>query len=197
MSKKTSALRIIYLANHNLFNKLQVRRSSLIPFHTIRLHDNVTDTDDDSDLVAEVDPDTLIRIVRTELKNGKAPGVDNVYNIILKKAIGTGFYKVLVRAFTISLKLGFILHVMKVAVLCVLIKPDKQPSQTTSYRHISLLSAIMKLSNGSSKNVFENIFKTTISLTNTIQALGNPSQQMTISFFSLRPSWKASILANM
>ena len=72
------------------------------------LHDN---TDDDSDLVADVDPDTLIRIVRTELKNGKAPGIDNVYNIILKKATGKGFYKVLARAFTISLKLGFIPHV--------------------------------------------------------------------------------------
>ena len=74
-------------------------------------HDNITDTDDDSDLVADVDPDILIRIVRTELKNGKAPGIDNVYNIILKKAIGKGFYKVLARAFTISLKLGFIPHV--------------------------------------------------------------------------------------
>ena len=57
------------------------------------LHDNITDTDDDSDLVADGDPDTLIRIARTELKNGKAPGIDNVYNIILKKAIGTGFYR--------------------------------------------------------------------------------------------------------
>ena len=75
------------------------------------LQDNIADPDDDSDLVANVDPDTLIRIVRTELKNGKAPGIDNVYNIILKKAIGTGFYKVLARAFTISLKLGFIPHV--------------------------------------------------------------------------------------
>ena len=34
------------------------------------LHDKITDTDDDSDLVADIDPDTLIRIVRTELKNG-------------------------------------------------------------------------------------------------------------------------------
>ena len=59
------------------------------------LHDNITDTDDDSDLVADVDPHTLIHIVQTELKNGKAPGIDNVYNIILKKTIGTGFYKVL------------------------------------------------------------------------------------------------------
>ena len=70
------------------------------------IHDSTTDTDDDSDLVADVDPDTLIRIVRTELKNGKAPGIDNVHNIILKKAIGTDFYKLLARAFTISLKLG-------------------------------------------------------------------------------------------
>ena len=84
-------------------------------------------------------------MVRIELKNGKAPGIDNVYNIILKKAIGTGFYKVLARAFTISLKLGFILLVWKVAVLCMLIKPDKPPSQATSYRPISSLCAIMKL----------------------------------------------------
>ena len=32
------------------------------------LNDNATDTDDDSDLAADVDPDTLIRIVRHELK---------------------------------------------------------------------------------------------------------------------------------
>ena len=35
------------------------------------LYDNIRDTDDDSDLVADVDQDTLIRIVQTELKNGK------------------------------------------------------------------------------------------------------------------------------
>ena len=80
-----------------------------------------------------------------KLKNCEPPGVDNVYNGILKKAIGTGFYKLSGRAFTISLKLGFIPYVWKVAVLCMLIKPDKPPSQTTSYRSISLLSAIMKL----------------------------------------------------
>ena len=76
---------------------------------------------------------------------GKAPGIDNVYNDILKKSIGTGFYKRLARAFAISLKLGFIPYVWKVAILCMLIKPAKPPSQTTSYRPISLLSAIMKL----------------------------------------------------
>ena len=49
------------------------------------------------------------------------------------------------RAFTISLKLGFIPYVWKLPVLCMIIKPDKPPSQTTSYRPISLLSAVMKL----------------------------------------------------
>ena len=58
---------------------------------------------------------------------------------------GNSFYKLLARAFTISLKLGFIPYVWMVAVLCMLIKPDKLPLQTTSYRPISLLSAIMKL----------------------------------------------------
>ena len=76
------------------------------------LNDNTTDTDDDSDLVADVNPDTLVRIVRHELQNGRAPGIDNVYNDILKKTIGTGFYKLLAGAFTISSKLGFILFHM-------------------------------------------------------------------------------------
>ena len=102
----------------------------------------------------------FIRIVRYELNNGKAPDIDNVYNGILKKAIGTGFYKLLARAFTrLSLKLGFIPYVWKVAVLCMRIKPDKPPSKTTSYRPISLIGAIVNFSNGSSKNVFENIFE--------------------------------------
>ena len=57
------------------------------------LHENVTDTDDNSNLATDVDTDTLIRIVRSELKNRKAPGIDKVCNDILKKAIGTGFYK--------------------------------------------------------------------------------------------------------
>ena len=96
-------------------------------------------------MTADVDPDTFIHTVRTELKNCKAPGIDNVYNIILKKAIGTRFYKVLARAFTISLKLGFIPYLWKVAVLCMLIKLDKPPSQTTSYGPISSHSAIIKL----------------------------------------------------
>ena len=161
------------------------------------LHDNVTDTDDNSDLVADVDPDILIRIVRSELKNGKAPGIDNVYNDILKKAIDTSFCKLLARAFTISLKLGFILYVWKVAVLCILTKPNKPPSQTTSYRPISLLSAIMKL--------FERVIEKRLqkhlednSVFSKYQSGFRKSRSTNNHLFvSLRPSWTASIEANM
>ena len=78
-------------------------------------------------------------MVQSELKNGKGLGTDSVYNDILKNAIGAGFFKLVARAFTISLKLAFIPYVCKVSVLCMLIKPDKLPSQTTSYQPISLL----------------------------------------------------------
>ena len=71
------------------------------------IHDSTTETDDDSDLVADVYPNTLIHIVPTELKNGKAPGIDNVYNIIHKKAIGTGFYKLLARSLYHIIKTRF------------------------------------------------------------------------------------------
>ena len=46
---------------------------------------------------------------------------------------------------TLALRVICLVYVWKVAILCMLIKPDRLPSQTTSYRSISLLSAIIKL----------------------------------------------------
>ena len=43
-------------------------------------------------MTADLDPLALIRIVRSELKNGKAPGLDKVCNESFKKAVGTGFF---------------------------------------------------------------------------------------------------------
>ena len=39
--------------------------------------------DDDHDLLADIDSDTLIRIVKF-LKRGKAPGPDNIHNEVLR-----------------------------------------------------------------------------------------------------------------
>ena len=41
-----------------------------------------TDIDDDHDLVADIDSDTLIRILKL-LERGKAPGSDNIHNEVL------------------------------------------------------------------------------------------------------------------
>ena len=117
-----------------------------------------------------------------------ATGIDNVYNDIFKKAICTGFYNLLARAFTTSLKLGFIPYVWKVTVLCMHIKPDKPPSQTNDCRPISLLCAIMKLFE---RVIEERLPKHLVSLQE-IQV-----NQRSSFVVSLRPSWKASIEANM
>ena len=100
------------------------------------LDDIVSDVDNDSNLVADIDPGSLIRIVRSELKRGKALGQDNTHKEILKKAIDPGFSIYLARAFTLSIKPAYTPYAWKIAVLCILIKSDKLLSQTTSYRSI-------------------------------------------------------------
>ena len=96
-----------------------------------------TDMDDDHDLLADIDSDTLIRIVKF-LKRGKAPGPDNIHNEILRLGTTTSFFHHLARIFTSS-------TARKLATLCMLLKPDKLSSLTSSYRPISLMTSIMKL----------------------------------------------------
>ena len=102
------------------------------------------DMDDDHDLVADIDSDTLIRIVKF-LKRGKAPGPDNIHNEVLRLGTTTSLFHHLARLFTSSIQIGYIPTAWKLATLRMLLKPDKLPSLTTSYRPISLMSSIMKL----------------------------------------------------
>ena len=103
-----------------------------------------SDMDDDHDLVADIDSDALIRIVKF-LKRGKAPGPDNIHNEVLRLGTTTSLFHHLARLFTSSIQIGYIPTAWKLATLRMLLKPDKLPSFTTSYRPISLMSSIMKL----------------------------------------------------
>ena len=104
-----------------------------------------SDMDDDHDLVADIDSDTLIKIVKFLIQS-KAPGPDNVHNEVLRFGTTTSLFHHLAWLFTFSIQIGYIPTAWKLATLCMLLKPDKLPSLTTSYRPISLISSITKLS---------------------------------------------------
>ena len=88
--------------------------------------------DDDQDLVADIDSDTLIRIVKF-LKRGKAPGLDNIHNEVLRLGTTTSLSHHLAKLFTSSIQIGHIPTRWKLATLRMLLKPDKLSSLTTGY----------------------------------------------------------------
>ena len=102
------------------------------------------DVGNEHELVANVDVQTLIKLVKF-LKRGKAPGPDNIHNEVLRLGTTTSMYHHLARLFTSSIQLGYIPTAWKIATLRMLLKPDKLPSLTTSYRLISLISSTMKI----------------------------------------------------
>ena len=102
------------------------------------------DTGNEHELVADVDAQTLIKLVKF-LKRGKTPGPDTIHNKVLRLGTTTSLLHHLARLFTSSIQLGYIPAEWKIASLRMLLKPDKLPSLTTSHRPISLISSIMKL----------------------------------------------------
>ena len=102
------------------------------------------DVGNEHELVADVDATTLIKLVKF-LKRGKAPGPDTIPNEVLRLGTTTSLFHHLAKLFTSSIQLGYIPTAWKIATVRMLLKPDKLPSLTTSYRPISLISSIMKL----------------------------------------------------
>ena len=102
------------------------------------------DVENEHELVEDVDPQTLIKLLKF-LKRGKAPGPDTIHNEVLGLGTTTSLFHHLAVLFTSSIQLGYIPTAWKIATLRTLLKPDKLPSLTTSYRPISLISSIMKL----------------------------------------------------
>ena len=98
--------------------------------------------------MADLDAQTLIKLVKF-LKRGKATGLDTIHNEVIRLGTTISLFHHLARLFTYSIQLGYIPTAWKIATLRILLrmllKPDKLPSLTTSYRPISLISSIMKL----------------------------------------------------
>ena len=102
------------------------------------------DVGNEHELVEDVDPQTLIKLVKF-LKRGKAPGPVTIHDEVLRLFTATSLFHHLAKLFTSSIQLGYIPTAWKIATLHMLLKPDKLPSLTTSFRPISLISSIMKL----------------------------------------------------
>ena len=102
------------------------------------------DVGNEHELVADVDAQTLIKLVKF-LKRGKAPGPDTIHNEVLRPGTTTSLFHHLARLFTSSIQLGYIPTAWKLATFRMLLKPDKPVTLTTSYGPISLISSIIKL----------------------------------------------------
>ena len=143
--KDTSAFRVTILIQTTSMRSISSKRITRNIFILLRTPDDYrADMDDDHDLVANIDSDTLIKIVKF-LKRGKAPGPNNIHNEVLRLGITTSLFHHLAWLFTSSIQIGYIPTAWKLATLCMLLKPDKLLSLTTSYRPIRLMSSIMKL----------------------------------------------------
>ena len=97
------------------------------------------DVGNEHELVAKVDAQTLTKLVKF-LERGKALSPDTIHNEVLRLGTTTSLFHHLARLFTSSIQLGYIPTAWKIAILLILLKPDKLPSLTTSYRPISLVS---------------------------------------------------------
>ena len=154
------------------------------------------DVGNEQELVNDVDARTLIKLVKF-LKRYKAPGPDNIHNDILRVGSTTSLFHHLARLFTFSIQLGYIPTAWKVATLYMLLKPDKLPSLTTSYRPISMISSIMKLF----ERVFEQWLRSHLEHIGFINSINQVSEklslQMTTSLDCPNPLWKALTEENM
>ena len=97
-----------------------------------------------NDRILHTRPPTLIKLVKF-LKRGKAPGPDTIHNEVRRLGTTTWLFHHLAGLFTSSIQLGYIPTAWKLVTLCMLLKPDKPITLTTSYWPISLISSIMKL----------------------------------------------------
>jgi hypothetical protein len=117
-----------------------------------KTHQRVTEKDADHPLNA---PITLLQL-NTALRftKNKAPGHDNISVLMLKFLPESG-KNFLIKIYNASFDIGFVPKIWKKAIIIMIPKPDKDPSDPSSYRPISLLPVIAKM--------FEKILATRLS----------------------------------
>lgn len=85
-----------------------------------------------------------VRLAVKRGKNMKAPGTDGIFNLVLKK-LSAKAYRFLALVFNRCFQLAYFPARWKVGKVIPIPKPGKDPTAPTSYRPITLLSAVSKL----------------------------------------------------
>ena len=137
--EKANALGQQFVLSHNLGR-------NIVSPHEQAVSEGVAIVDLSSGLVPEearVSGDELIGLVKS-LKNMKAPGFDNTFNIELKH-LSRGSFAFVADIFNRCWELSYFPSTWKLAKVIPILKPGKDPSVPKSYRPISLLSALSKL----------------------------------------------------
>lgn len=80
----------------------------------------------------------------SQVQNGKAPGIDNIFPNFLKN-LGPKAIRWLAKFFTHIYETGKLPRLWKKSKIIVFLKPNKQPNLPENYRPISLLSCSYKL----------------------------------------------------
>jgi hypothetical protein len=138
-AEKANVLGQQFVSSHNL------GRNIVSPFE-LTVSEGVTLVDQSNSLVPEeaaITPEELTGLTR-RLRNMKAPGFDQTFNLELKH-LSHGTFAFVARLFNRCWELGFFPSMWKVAKVIPVLKPGKDPSVPQSYRPISLLSALSKL----------------------------------------------------
>jgi methyl coenzyme M reductase subunit D len=115
------------------------------PEHTQEVNNTVKEAleQNNEDSLELTDVNEILSIVRN-LKNPKAPGLDDVNNILIKNLPPKGFeyLKFIINS---CLKLNHFPKIWKHAKVIPIPKPGKPANEVSSYRPISLLSSISKI----------------------------------------------------
>ena len=94
--------------------------------------------------IKTISPSEINKEIKGKIKAKKAPGFDKISGLILKNLPNRAIMK-LVSIFNAVIRCKYIPSQWKIAEIFVLLKPDKPPTEASSYRPISLLPVIGKL----------------------------------------------------
>ena len=95
-------------------------------------------------IMKRITPLEIARVIDTNLNPKKAPGIDEIFPLILKE-LSKKSVILLTYLFNAYLRLEYVPECFKTAEIIMIPKPGKPPEEITSYRPISLLPVLAKL----------------------------------------------------